>query len=242
MPISVIQRTRAIGFLSFVKGCEGFQSLTICVMPPNMRALRVGTQSISTILFSKSAPPTAVMPRRMEYDGRGIVRRHDFSIPRRETPGLCITLSLLSERGRRDLRADAVASTASRPTSVTIASRPSCERDGRIYRGDLPDGLSGIFFESGLDTDLLICPAGCLQVKALPCPLFTPGGVGPVLLYFRVKISRDGAAPRNTRTTFDSPLACAEKVPDSDIVTSGRLRRSRGRRAAKPKAARPSFS
>ena len=89
---------------------------------------------------------------RMEYDGRGIVRRHDFSIPRRETPGLCITLSLLSDGGRRDLRADAVAATASRPTSVTIASRRSCERDGRVYRGDLPDGLSGIFFESGLDT------------------------------------------------------------------------------------------
>jgi hypothetical protein len=37
-------------------------------------------------------------------------------------------------------RADAAASTASRPTSVTIASRPSCGRDGRTFRGDLPDG------------------------------------------------------------------------------------------------------
>jgi hypothetical protein len=58
------------------------------------------------------------------------------------------------------LRADAAASTASRPTSVTIASRPSCGRDGRILSGDLPDGLSGIFFELGLDRNLLICPSG----------------------------------------------------------------------------------
>src|SRR5713226_1149259 len=88
MPISVIQRTRAIGFPSFVKGCEGFQSLTICVMPSNMRALRVGTQSISTILFSRSA--TRCADPVAGDDGRGIVRRHDFSIPRRETPGLCM--------------------------------------------------------------------------------------------------------------------------------------------------------
>jgi hypothetical protein len=43
------------------------------------------------------------------------------------------------------------ASTASRPASVTIASRPFVGRDGQSYRVDLPDGLSGIFFGSGLD-------------------------------------------------------------------------------------------
>src|ERR1700736_2562875 len=64
------------------------------------------------------------------------------------------------------LRADAAASTASRPTSVTIASRPSCGRDGRILSGDLPDGLSGIFFELGLDRNLLICPSGSLRITA----------------------------------------------------------------------------
>jgi hypothetical protein len=61
------------------------------------------------------------------------------------------------------LRADAAASTASRPTSVTIASRPSCGRDGRILSGDLPDG---IFFELGLDRNLLICPSGSLRITA----------------------------------------------------------------------------
>jgi hypothetical protein len=60
------------------------------------------------------------------------------------------------------LRAGAVASTASRPAFVTIASRPSWGRDGRICKSDLPDGLSKIFFETGLDTDLLICPTGSL--------------------------------------------------------------------------------
>jgi hypothetical protein len=38
---------------------------------------------------------------------------------------------------------------------------------GRASKDDLPDGESGIFFESGLDTDLLICPTGWfLRVKA----------------------------------------------------------------------------
>src|ERR1700687_1790966 len=48
---------------------------------------------------------------------------------------------------------DAAASTASRPASVTIASRPSVGRDRRVCKSDLPDGLSEIFFESGLDSD-----------------------------------------------------------------------------------------
>jgi hypothetical protein len=44
------------------------------------------------------------------------------------------------------------ASTASRPASVTIASRPSVGRDGRACRDDLPDGESKIFFAKGLDS------------------------------------------------------------------------------------------
>ncbi len=43
------------------------------------------------------------------------------------------------------------ASTASRPASVTIASRPSVGQDGRACRDDLPDGESEIFFDAGLD-------------------------------------------------------------------------------------------
>ena len=40
---------------------------------------------------------------------------------------------------------------------------PLWGRDGRVYRSDFSSGGSGIFFASGLDTDLLICPAGSLQ-------------------------------------------------------------------------------
>jgi hypothetical protein len=48
--------------------------------------------------------------------------------------------------------------------------------------------------------------------RRLQSPLFTLGGFGRVLLYFRLKISHYAAYPlRNTRTTFDSTLACAEK-------------------------------
>jgi hypothetical protein len=43
------------------------------------------------------------------------------------------------------------ASTASRPASVTIASRPSVGRDGGGYRSDLGVRRSGIFSQRGLD-------------------------------------------------------------------------------------------
>jgi hypothetical protein len=45
----------------------------------------------------------------------------------------------------------ASASTASRPASVTIASRPSVGRDGGLSASDLPDMLSEIFLKMGLD-------------------------------------------------------------------------------------------
>jgi hypothetical protein len=37
-------------------------------------------------------------------------------------------------------------------------------RDGRTCRDDLPDEPSGIFFESGLDSNLVICPSGTKSV------------------------------------------------------------------------------
>jgi hypothetical protein len=63
---------------------------------------------------------------------------------------------------RPQLRADAAASTASRPAFVTIASRPSVGQDGRACRTDFSENESGIFFESGLDKLLVICPTGSL--------------------------------------------------------------------------------
>ena len=54
-----------------------------------------------------------------------------------------------------------LASTASRPASVTIASRPSCrDGTGRVGKGDLPDGKSGKFFTRGLDTKIAGQPVG----------------------------------------------------------------------------------
>jgi hypothetical protein len=43
------------------------------------------------------------------------------------------------------------ASTASRPTSVTIAKRPFEERDATMSGFDLPDGTSALFFCQGVD-------------------------------------------------------------------------------------------
>jgi hypothetical protein len=49
---------------------------------------------------------------------------------------------------------DEPASTASRPASVTIASRPSVGRDGREYAGVSDKKRSGIFFRRGVDMRL----------------------------------------------------------------------------------------
>jgi hypothetical protein len=52
------------------------------------------------------------------------------------------------------LAPDEPASTASRPASVTIASRPSEGRDGEGYAGDLGEKRSGIFLQRGVDMRL----------------------------------------------------------------------------------------
>jgi hypothetical protein len=59
---------------------------------------------------------------------------HDFAV---RTPALSSAAPL--------------ASTASRPASVTIASRPSVRRDGDGYRVDLGRAETGIFFAIELD-------------------------------------------------------------------------------------------
>src|ERR1700682_1037017 len=50
------------------------------------------------------------------------------------------------------------ASTASRPASVTIASRPSMGRDGERYIADLGLRRSGIFLQRGLDRQVTDLP------------------------------------------------------------------------------------
>jgi hypothetical protein len=54
-------------------------------------------------------------------------------------------------------------STASRPASVTIASRPSVGRDGEGYRFDLGKMRSGIFLRKGLDRRAPDLPVGQRQ-------------------------------------------------------------------------------
>src|ERR1700687_2620392 len=72
-------------------------------------------------------------------------------------------------RGRRCSSPALPASTASRPASVTIASRPSVGRDDESSRSDLPDARSGIFLKIGLDRANQIDPVQqirrCAQVR-----------------------------------------------------------------------------
>jgi hypothetical protein len=83
-----------------------------------------------------------------------------------------------------------LASIASRPAFVTIASRPSVRRDGRIRKGDLPDGESGKFFARELDTKIAGQPVG--QITQEPQPV----GMGGAQRYRsrpRVKIAQASA-------------------------------------------------
>ena len=53
-----------------------------------------------------------------------------------------------------------------RPTSVTIAIRPSCGRGtGRGHKDDLPDGRSEIFLRKGLDRDFAKRPDGQISPR-----------------------------------------------------------------------------
>jgi hypothetical protein len=55
-------------------------------------------------------------------------------------------------RFKRPSSESAKASTASRPTFVTMANAPLLGQDARSRRRDLPDGLSEIFLRAGLDS------------------------------------------------------------------------------------------
>jgi hypothetical protein len=48
----------------------------------------------------------------------------------------------------------ALASTASRPATVTIMIRPSVGQDGRGYKVDFSKVRSGIFLREGMDSDV----------------------------------------------------------------------------------------
>ena len=140
------------GFNGFFRALPGDRAL----LPPSPRRL---TASLARL--GHDLPPQDLTPASGRQD-------HTTS-PSATTSFVCAPVD--RSRAQRTalqprLRADAAASTASRPTSVTIASRPSCGRDGRILSGDLPDGLSGISFELGLDRNLLICPSGSLRITA----------------------------------------------------------------------------
>jgi hypothetical protein len=126
MPISVIQRTRAIGFLlSFGWRVSISKDVRHVVHYESV----VRWYAMNLIQFLKSATLTAVIPRACGVsntprhlslvavasgildrpvkpgdDDLAINDRHDLAFPRRETPGLCMTLVPPEDRGRRESR------------------------------------------------------------------------------------------------------------------------------------------
>src|SRR5216684_1245866 len=78
---------------------------------------------------------------------------HDFAVRDCISRPLALVLltGLLKPALRSHRAQNAAASTASRPASVTIASRPSVGRDGKSSRDDLGGAGSGIFLQKGLD-------------------------------------------------------------------------------------------
>jgi hypothetical protein len=104
----------------------------------------------------------------------------------RRSSARCKSLTSPKAHPATTLRADAAASTASRPAFVTIASRPSVGRDGRVCRDDLPDGESAIFFVEGLDFDWLICRTGWRFARRADCderPLVVPSDSFPAAIH-----------------------------------------------------------
>src|SRR6266478_940469 len=89
----------------------------------------------------------------------------------------------------------------------TEIGKLAAELRGLTFFDDLPEIRCQLTIVTG--KHLIQVPLG--PDRRLQSPLFTLGGFGFVLLCFRFKISHDGATPRNTRTTFDSTLACVEK-------------------------------
>jgi hypothetical protein len=89
----------------------------------------------------------------------------------------------------------------------TEIGKLAAELRGLTFFDDLPEVRRQLAIVTG--KHLIQVPLG--PDGRLQSPLFTLGGFGFVLLCFRFKISHDGATPRNTRTTFDSTLACVEK-------------------------------
>jgi hypothetical protein len=100
-----------------------------------------------------SAPGRADTPSAKLDASVGASGPHDFAV--RKQSSLVRVLLIAHEFKEPALRShraqNAAASTASRPASVTIASRPSVGRDGEGSRDDLGGAGSGIFLQRGLD-------------------------------------------------------------------------------------------
>jgi hypothetical protein len=51
---------------------------------------------------------------------------------------------------------------------MTLRNAPLSARDGGSSKVDLPDMLSGIFFQTGLDRKSVICPSGKIISDVVP--------------------------------------------------------------------------
>jgi hypothetical protein len=103
-----------------------------------------------------------------------------------------------------------------RKSKTSIAGRLICDLGGLPFFDDLPEVRCQ--FTIVIGKHLIKGPLG--PVRRLPNPLFALGGFGLVLLHFGLKISQHGTTPRNMHTTFDSTLACAEKMATLGIFCS----------------------
>ena len=90
-------------------------------------------------------------------------RKLDASVGASGPHDFAVRVSAIRQRRRRVHRIP-------RPTSVTIAKRPS-EGAGRAgYRFDLGETRSGIFLQTGLDSQIGDLPVGSRDVSPRACP------------------------------------------------------------------------
>jgi hypothetical protein len=110
-------------------------------LPPSPRGLKVLSDPVEP-----NEPPQDLTPAPRRQD-------HTTS-PSASAPSSCVPEFAHGEQSalRFARTPNAAASTASHPASVTIAIRPSVERDGAVYRSDLGLLKIRIFFAMGLDS------------------------------------------------------------------------------------------
>src|SRR5260370_14928407 len=112
------------------------------------------TRMVLTVFFVLSPAIGLSCHRRL----RSCLRKHDAGVEASGPHDFAVRGSALSSEAPP-------ASTASRPALMTLRTAPPSRQDGGSCRDDLPDGLSEIFLQMGLDRKTADLPDGQISTR-----------------------------------------------------------------------------